>query len=60
MRCPWPVLRAAKAMRTAVEIVLIADDPIARTDIPVLAETHGWMCVIEEQPGHVRYRLTKR
>lgn len=46
MRCPWPVLRAARAMRTSDSIVLICDDPIARKDVPEMALARGWRCQI--------------
>ncbi|MET0360558.1 MAG: sulfurtransferase TusA family protein [Sphingobium sp.] len=42
MRCPWPVLRAARAMRDADHIMLISDDPIARRDVPEMALARGW------------------
>ena len=42
MRCPWPALRLAKAMRDARDILLIADDPQAGREIAALADEHGW------------------
>lgn len=43
MRCPWPVLRLARAMRDGTESVLIlADDPIAPGEIAALAAAQGW------------------
>ncbi|CAM8648230.1 MULTISPECIES: sulfurtransferase TusA family protein [Sphingobium] len=42
MRCPWPALRAARAMRDAGAIVIEADDPIAATELEALAQTQGW------------------
>ena len=45
MRCPWPVLRLAKAMRAGERAVTIkADDPIAPGEIRALADQHGWRC----------------
>ena len=29
MRCPWPALRAARALRTHCAVLVRADDPIA-------------------------------
>ncbi|MBB6427613.1 sulfurtransferase TusA family protein [Sphingopyxis sp. JAI128] len=42
MRCPWPALRLARAMRDATEVVLIADDPQAGREVAALAAEHGW------------------
>ena len=42
MRCPWPALRLARAMRDADEILLLADDPQAGREVAALAGEHGW------------------
>jgi tRNA 2-thiouridine synthesizing protein A len=42
MKCPWPALRAARAMREAVRVMIRADDPIAETELRALATQHGW------------------
>ena len=42
MRCPWPALRLARAMRTATEVLLIADDPQAGREVAALAAEQGW------------------
>ena len=43
MRCPWPALRLARAMRESDGPVLIlADDPIAPAEIAALAAARGW------------------
>lgn len=42
MRCPWPALRLARAMREAREVLLIADDPQAEREVTALADEHGW------------------
>ncbi|WP_445326784.1 sulfurtransferase TusA family protein [Sphingobium sp. AN558] len=50
MKCPWPVLRAARAMRTAEAIVIAADDPIAARELTALASERGWgLCVLAEK-----------
>ncbi|HWT43829.1 MAG TPA: sulfurtransferase TusA family protein, partial [Sphingopyxis sp.] len=33
MRCPWPALRLARAMRDASDVLLIADDPQAGREV---------------------------
>lgn len=40
--CPWPALRAARAMRQSRRFVLIADDPKAESELAALAAAHGW------------------
>lgn len=42
MRCPWPALRLARAMREAAEVRLLADDPQAGPEVAALAAEHGW------------------
>jgi tRNA 2-thiouridine synthesizing protein A len=42
MRCPWPALRAARAMRTHHAALVRADDPIAGSELAALAQEHGW------------------
>ncbi|WP_298398985.1 sulfurtransferase TusA family protein [Sphingobium sp.] len=42
MKCPWPALRAARAMRQADAILIEADDPIAPGELEALARQQGW------------------
>jgi tRNA 2-thiouridine synthesizing protein A len=45
MRCPWPALRLARALRTAKgneAIELLADDPAAGRECSAAAEAVGW------------------
>lgn len=43
MRCPWPALRLARAVREgARRVTIVADDPIAPAEIGALAEERGW------------------
>lgn len=43
MRCPWPALRLARAMRQgAGQVRLRADDPAAPGEIAALAAENGW------------------
>ena len=50
MRCPWPVLRLARAMRTAEQVTIWADDPAAASEIAALATTQGWtICADDEK-----------
>jgi tRNA 2-thiouridine synthesizing protein A len=42
MKCPWPALRAARALRDVQAIVIEADDPIASRELEALALAQGW------------------
>jgi tRNA 2-thiouridine synthesizing protein A len=42
MRCPWPVLRAEKALRQCDAVHVSADDPIAASELAALAKMRGW------------------
>lgn len=58
MRCPWPALRLARAMREAPAALIVADDPAAPREIALLAEERGWTATSVETPigagWHVR------
>lgn len=42
LRCPWPALRLARALRGgALPIEILADDPAAEREIRALALTQG-------------------
>lgn len=47
LRCPWPALRVARALRDAGPGVLlvVADDPIADREIGVVAAARGWRAI---------------
>lgn len=42
LKCPWPALRLARAMREADRILIVADDPIAPAELAALAEERDW------------------
>jgi tRNA 2-thiouridine synthesizing protein A len=42
LKCPWPALRLAKAMREAARIKIAADDPQAPAEFRALCAEHGW------------------
>ncbi|QPI71874.1 sulfurtransferase TusA family protein [Sphingobium sp. Cam5-1] len=42
MKCPWPALRAARAMRSADAVTVEADDPNAARELEALTRQHGW------------------
>lgn len=51
MRCPWPALRLARAMRDASDVLLIADDPQAGREVAALAGEHGWSVEPDAAPA---------
>lgn len=54
MRCPWPAIRAARALRDhrGESIEILADDPAAARELAQLAETSGVR--FEQDTGHFR------
>lgn len=56
MRCPWPALRLARAMRSAAAAELLSDDPRAEGEVAALAAVHGWaLTVTRDGPiWHIR------
>ena len=54
------MLRAARAMREADAVLLLADDPVALTDVPALAQAHGWAIEVRETADHAEYHLRRR
>lgn len=56
MKCPWPVLRAARALRDAPAIVMEADDPIAAGELSALALAQGWTFTVL---GNHRFALSR-
>ena len=61
MRCPWPALRLARAMRDGADVVLIADDPQAGREVGALATEHGWSVEAETAGDDgSRWRVRRR
>jgi len=51
MRCPWPALRVARAMREGRDAILaVADDPAAPREIAALAAERGWTVSPAQSP----------
>lgn len=42
LRCPWPALRLAKAMRNHACVEIVVDDPAAPSELRQLADDRGW------------------
>ncbi|MDO6415141.1 sulfurtransferase TusA family protein [Sphingomonas sp. BIUV-7] len=47
LKCPWPALRLAKAMRGANHVRISADDPQAPAEFRALCREHGWSILAE-------------
>ncbi len=56
MKCPWPALRAARALREHMMVTIRADDPIAEQELRALADLQGWTFTTVA-PAH--YRIEK-
>ena len=62
MRCPWPALRFARAMREAVvgqAVMIVADDPKAENEIRQLAEANGWPLIVQEKDDEQKFIVTR-
>jgi tRNA 2-thiouridine synthesizing protein A len=52
MRCPWPAIRLARAMRErGGPVLILADDPIAPSEIAALARERGWSVTAAGEPA---------
>ena len=60
MRCPWPALRLARAMREASDVLLIADDPQAGREVAALASEHGWLIETDDVTADERRWRVRR
>ena len=55
-RCPVPTLRLRRALEKAAEgqvVRLLADDPMARIDVPHFVQTEGFRLVSSRQDGQI-------
>ena len=46
-------------MREGDAVLLLADDPVALTDVPALALAHGWAIEVREAADHAEYHLRR-
>lgn len=56
LRCPWPALRLARAMRESPRVVIAVDDPDAPAELRSLAEERGWRI---ESAGSERFTVRR-
>ena len=62
-RCPVPSLRLRRALEACAEgaeVELLADDPMARIDIPHLINILGYTIVVSDYSGdQIRFKVRK-
>jgi tRNA 2-thiouridine synthesizing protein A len=60
-RCPVPTLRLRRALETSDEVTLLADDPMAKIDVPHFARSIGAVVsAVEESGGTLRFVIQAR
>lgn len=58
LRCPWPALRLARALRSgALPVEILADDPAAEREIRALAAARGAGVEAVEIEGNTGFRI---
>ena len=61
--CPTPTLKLGRALREAApgeEIELLANDPMARIDVPhFVAQSGHVLLTVEERDGVLAFRVTR-
>lgn len=58
LRCPWPALRLARALRGGAGTVeILADDPAAEREIRALAAARGLKAEVLEIEGTRAFRI---
>ena len=61
LRCPWPALRLARALRQAPPGTIariLADDPAAPKEIDALAAERGWTAVAFREADGAGFRVS--
>ncbi len=58
LRCPWPAIRLARALRDGSEIVeIIADDPAAGDELARLAQAQGALIISIPDDSVPKFRI---
>jgi tRNA 2-thiouridine synthesizing protein A len=60
LRCPWPALRLARAMReggSRVADTIVADDPAAPRELAALAAERGWSIMAVDSELGAAHRI---
>lgn len=62
LKCPLPVLKAEKRLAElppGATLVILANDPVARIDIPLFCLQQGHACASASEEGAMRFTITK-
>lgn len=62
LKCPLPVLKAEKRLAElppGATLVILANDPVARIDIPLFCLQQGHACATASEDGAMRFTITK-
>lgn len=60
LKCPLPVLKTEKRLERAprgTRLTVLADDPVAKLDIPLYCRQNGHGCTVETASGHLRFEI---
>jgi tRNA 2-thiouridine synthesizing protein A len=63
LKCPLPVLKAEKALaglKPGARLTVLATDPIAKVDIPLLCRQAGHDCGLVTEGEVLRFAIVKR
>jgi tRNA 2-thiouridine synthesizing protein A len=62
LKCPLPVLKAETALARlapGATLVVLATDPLAKVDIPLLCRQAGHDCALAEDGGTLTFSIVK-
>lgn len=62
LKCPLPVLKAERALEglaPGARIEVLATDPVARIDLPLMCRKGGHAYTMSEDEGVMRFAITK-
>jgi tRNA 2-thiouridine synthesizing protein A len=62
LKCPLPVLKAETALarlKPGAMLVVLATDPLAKLDIPLLCRQNGHDCTLTEDNETLRFTIVK-
>jgi len=63
LKCPIPVLKAEKFLQNCpvgAKLIIIADDPVARVDIPVFCQNNNHSCVVANEGSGFSFTITAK
>jgi tRNA 2-thiouridine synthesizing protein A len=62
LKCPLPVLKAETALarlKPGATLTVVATDPLAKVDIPLLCRQAGHECTLAEDGETLRFTIVK-